>query len=106
MIVLGIANLQLRGAFGPQAYSTTSQERRATFSTREKDPSACSQARRLYLAARGGQYPGSRSIRDSYVREFLALLGMSDVEFVMRKGSRSAKPARSSDSREKTAIKR
>ncbi len=59
-----------------------------TFRYTENGPEGLLGARKVYvLAARGGRYLGTNKDSQSiHVRDFLAFLGMSDVEFVYAEG--------------------
>ena len=59
-----------------------------TFRYTEKGPMGLLRGKKAYVfAARGGLYQGTpRDTQTSYVRDFLAFLGISDVEFVYAEG--------------------
>lgn len=59
-----------------------------TFGYTEKGPVGKLTGKKVYVfAARGGQYSGTPlDTQTSYVRDFLAFLGMSDVQFVYAEG--------------------
>lgn len=59
-----------------------------TFAYTEKGPVGCLTGKKVYVfAARGGQYAGTpMDTQSSYVRDFLAFLGMTDVRFVYAEG--------------------
>jgi FMN-dependent NADH-azoreductase len=59
-----------------------------TFAYTEKGPVGRLTGKKVYVfAARGGQYVGTAlDTQTSYVRDFLAFLGMSDVHFVYAEG--------------------
>jgi FMN-dependent NADH-azoreductase len=59
-----------------------------TFAYSEKGPVGRLTGKKVYVfAARGGQYVGTAlDTQTSYVRDFLAFLGMSDVHFVYAEG--------------------
>jgi FMN-dependent NADH-azoreductase len=59
-----------------------------TFGYTEKGPVGLLTGKKVYVfAARGGQYVGTPiDTQTSYVRDFLAFLGMSDVQFVYAEG--------------------
>ena len=59
-----------------------------TFGYTEKGPVGYLTGKKVYVfAARGGQYAGTPiDTQTSYVRDFLAFLGMSDVQFVYAEG--------------------
>lgn len=59
-----------------------------TFAYTEKGPVGRLTGKKVYVfAARGGQYVGTpMDTQTSYVRDFLAFLGMSDVHFVYAEG--------------------
>lgn len=59
-----------------------------TFAYSEKGPVGRLTGKKVYVfAARGGQYVGTpMDTQTSYVRDFLAFLGMSDVQFVYAEG--------------------
>lgn len=59
-----------------------------TFAYTEKGPVGRLTGKKVYVfAARGGQYVGTPlDTQTSYVRDFLAFLGMSDVHFVYAEG--------------------
>jgi FMN-dependent NADH-azoreductase len=59
-----------------------------TFAYTEKGPVGRLTGKKVYVfAARGGQYVGTAlDTQTSYVRDFLAFLGMSDVNFVYAEG--------------------
>lgn len=59
-----------------------------TFSYTEKGPVGLLTGKKVYVfAARGGQYLGTpMDTQTSYVRDFLAFLGMKDVHFVYAEG--------------------
>jgi FMN-dependent NADH-azoreductase len=59
-----------------------------TFAYTEKGPMGKLTGKKVYVfAARGGQYSGTpMDTQTGYVRDFLAFLGMTDVEFVYAEG--------------------
>jgi FMN-dependent NADH-azoreductase len=59
-----------------------------TFSYTAKGPEGLLKGKKVYVfATRGGLYAGSaKDTQTSYVRDFLAFLGMTDVEFVYAEG--------------------
>jgi len=59
-----------------------------TFRYTEKGPVGLVTGKKVYVfAARGGLYAGTpRDTQTQYVRDFLAFLGMNDVEFVYAEG--------------------
>ena len=59
-----------------------------TFAYTEKGPVGRVTGKKVYVfAARGGQYVGTpMDTQTSYVRDFLAFLGMTDVQFVYAEG--------------------
>jgi FMN-dependent NADH-azoreductase len=59
-----------------------------TFGYTEKGPVGLLGGKKVYVfAARGGQYAGTPiDTQTSYVRDFLAFLGMTDVQFVYAEG--------------------
>jgi FMN-dependent NADH-azoreductase len=59
-----------------------------TFAYTEKGPAGKLTGKKVYVfAARGGQYVGTpMDTQTGYVRDFLAFLGMSDVQFVYAEG--------------------
>jgi FMN-dependent NADH-azoreductase len=59
-----------------------------TFAYTEKGPVGRLTGKKVYVfAARGGQYVGTPlDTQTSYVRDFLAFLGMTDVQFVYAEG--------------------
>jgi FMN-dependent NADH-azoreductase len=59
-----------------------------TFAYTEKGPVGKLTGKKVYVfAARGGQYSGTpMDTQTGYVRDFLAFLGMTDVEFVYAEG--------------------
>jgi FMN-dependent NADH-azoreductase len=59
-----------------------------TFSYSEKGPVGRLTGKKVYVfAARGGLYSGTRlDTQTGYVRDFLAFLGMTDVQFVYAEG--------------------
>jgi FMN-dependent NADH-azoreductase len=59
-----------------------------TFAYTEKGPVGKLTGKKVYIfAARGGQYSGTpMDTQTSYVRDFLAFLGMTDVQFVYAEG--------------------
>ncbi len=59
-----------------------------TFAYTDKGPVGLLTGKKVYIfAARGGQYAGTpMDTQTSYVRDFLAFLGMTDVQFVYAEG--------------------
>jgi FMN-dependent NADH-azoreductase len=59
-----------------------------TFAYTEKGPAGKLTGKKVYVfAARGGQYSGTpMDTQTGYVRDFLAFLGMTDVQFVYAEG--------------------
>jgi FMN-dependent NADH-azoreductase len=67
-----------------------------TFRYTEKGPVGLLTGKKVYVAAaRGGQYAGTPlDTQTAYVRDFLAFLGIRDVEFVYAEGLAISEPVR------------
>jgi FMN-dependent NADH-azoreductase len=88
VIVLGLPMYNFGVPSVLKAYFDHIARAGVTFQYTEKGPVGLLRAKKVYvLAARGGQYAGTAlDTQTSYVRQFVALLGMTDVEFVYAEG--------------------
>jgi FMN-dependent NADH-azoreductase len=88
VIVLGLPMYN----FGPpstlKAYFDHVARAGVTFRYTDSGPVGLVTGKKVYVfAARGGLYAGTpRDTQTQYVRDFLAILGMNDVEFVYAEG--------------------
>jgi FMN-dependent NADH-azoreductase len=88
VIVLGLPMYNFGVPSALKAYFDHIARAGVTFQYTEKGPVGLLKGKKVYiLAARGGQYAGTAfDTQTSYVRQFLALLGLTDVEFVYAEG--------------------
>lgn len=106
VIVLGLPMYNFGVPSNLKAYFDHIARAGVTFSYTEKGPVGLLTGKKAYVfAARGGIYAGTpRDTQTAYVRDFLAFLGITDVEFVYAEGlaiseaSKTASLAKARDS--------
>src|ERR1700730_12284417 len=88
VIVLGLPMYNFGVPSQLKAYFDHVARAGVTFKYTEKGPVGLLTGKKVYVfAARGGLYAGTPlDTQTSYVRDFLALLGLTDVEFVYAEG--------------------
>ena len=88
VIVLGLPMYNFGVPSTLKAYFDHIARAGVTFSYTEKGPVGLLTGKKAYVfAARGGIYAGTpRDTQTAYVRDFLAFLGITDVEFVYAEG--------------------
>jgi FMN-dependent NADH-azoreductase len=88
VIVLGLPMYNFGVPSNLKAYFDHIARAGVTFSYTEKGPVGLLTGKKAYVfAARGGLYEGTpRDTQTAYVRDFLAFLGITDVEFVYAEG--------------------
>ena len=88
VIVLGLPMYNFGVPSALKAYFDHVARAGITFRYTEKGPEGLLTGKKAYIfAARGGLYAGTpRDTETAYVRDFLAFLGISDVEFVYAEG--------------------
>lgn len=88
VIVLGLPFYNFGVPSTLKAYFDHVARAGVTFRYSAKGPEGLLQGKRVYvLATRGGQYVGTPlDTQTSYVRDFLAFVGLSDIQFVYAEG--------------------
>ena len=88
MIVLGLPMYHFGVPSTLKAYFDHVARAGVTFRYTDKGPVGLLTGKKAYVfAARGGMYQGTpRDTQSPYVRDFLAFLGITDVEFVYAEG--------------------
>jgi FMN-dependent NADH-azoreductase len=88
VIVLGLPMYNFGVPSTLKAYFDHVARAGVTFSYTEKGPVGLLTGKKAYVfAARGGMYQGTpRDTQSPYVRDFLAFLGITDVEFIYAEG--------------------
>jgi FMN-dependent NADH-azoreductase len=97
VIVLGLPMYNFGVPSTLKAYFDHVARAGVTFSYTEKGPVGLLTGKKAYVfAARGGIYQGTpRDTQSPYVRDFLAFLGVTDVEFVYAEGLAVSETSRS-----------
>ena len=88
VIVLGLPMYNFGVPSTLKAYFDHVARAGVTFSYTEKGPAGLLTGKKAYVfAARGGMYEGTpRDTQTAYVRDFLAFLGITEVEFIYAEG--------------------
>jgi len=88
VVVIGLPMYNFGVPSQLKAYFDHIARARVTFAYTEKGPVGKLTGKKVYVfAARGGQYSGTPlDTQTGYVRDFLAFLGMTDVQFVYAEG--------------------